>query len=181
MLDVYVPKRELFNDATQEFIEIPGAKFTIEHSLISVQKWESKWKKSFISNKELTPEEFADYVRCMTIGKELPSEIYQNLGSKNILKIQKYIDDPMTATTFRSAQQILRHKNEIITAELIYYWMIEAGVPFECEKWHLNRLLALIRVCNVKGSSGKKMSKREVMRENAALNAARRKATGSKG
>ena len=81
MLDVYVPKRELFNDATQEFIEIPGAKFTIEHSLISVQKWESKWKKSFISNKELTPEEFADYVRCMTIGKELPSEIYQNLGS----------------------------------------------------------------------------------------------------
>jgi len=181
MLDVYVPKRELFNNDTQEFIEIQGTKFTIEHSLISLQKWESKWKTSFINKKDLSSEEFADYVRCMTVGKELPMEIYQNLGSANVAKIKKYIDDPMTATTFRSAQQSMRHKNEIITAELIYYWMIEAGVPFECEKWHLNRLLALIRVCNVKGSSGKKMSKREIMRENAALNAARRKASGSKG
>lgn len=181
MLEIYVPKKELFNNETQEFIEIQGAKFTIEHSLISLQKWESKWKKSFINTKQLSDEEFADYVRCMTIGKELPLETYKNLGAMNISKIENYINDTMTATTFRSAQSMTSHKNEIITAELIYYWMIEAGIPFECEKWHLNRLLALIRVCNVKSSSGKKMSKREVMRENAALNAARRKASGSKG
>lgn len=181
MLDIYVPKRELFNNDTQEFIEIPGAKFTIEHSLISLSKWESKWKKSFINTKNLTDVEFADYVRCMTVGKECTFDVYSNLGSKNEQRIRDYIDDSMTATTFRSSQTQTRHRNEIITAELIYYWMIEAGIPFECEKWHLNRLLALIRVCNIKNSSGKKMSKKDIMKENAALNAARRKASGSKG
>lgn len=180
MLKITTAPRELFNDLTEEFINIPSCELVLEHSLISVAKWESKWKKSFLNTKELTNEELSDYVRCMTIGKEPDDTIYKYLSPKTMQKIQAYIDDPMTATTFTD-KKTYAHKKEVITAELIYYWMIEAGVPFECEKWHLNRLLALIKVCNIKGTSGKKMSKKDIFKQNAELNAARRKALGSKG
>ena len=180
MLKITTDQREFFNEATQEFITIPSAKLVLEHSLISVWKWESKWKKSFLNTKNLTNDELADYIRCMTIGEEADPMVYQYLSPKTLQRIQTYMDEPMTATTFSDRKQYT-HKKEIITAELIYYWMIESGIPFECEKWHLNRLLALIRVCNIKGTSGKKMSKRDIMKQNAELNAARRKASGSKG
>ena len=179
MLKITTAQREYFNEATQEFIIVPSAKLVLEHSLISVWKWESKWKKSFLNTKDLTNEELADYVRCMTIGEEADPLVYRFLSGKTLQKIQDYLNEPMTATTFKEQKQ--PHKKEIVTAELIYYWMIESGIPFECEKWHLNRLLALIRVCNIKGTSGKKMSKRDIMKQNAELNAARRKALGSKG
>ena len=180
MLRITTTSRELFNDATQEFILIPSAKLVLEHSLISVWKWESKWKKSFLNSPNLSGEEMIDYVRCMTIGEEANELVYRYLSSENLKKIQEYINEPMTATTF-SNKESHTHKKEIITAELIYYWMIEAGIPFECEKWHLNKLLTLIRVCNVKGSSGKKMSRRDIFKQNSELNAARRRALGSKG
>ena len=180
MLKIYTPKTELFNEQTCEFVYIPSTELVLEHSLISLTKWESKWKKSFLNVKELTNEELIDYIRCMTVGKEADELVYKNLGNANLRKIQKYIDDPMTATTIKDAKNHV-HRNEIITSEIIYYWMIEHGIPFECEKWHLNRLLTLIRVCNVKGSSGKKMSKSEIFKQNAELNAARRKSMHSKG
>lgn len=180
MLKVTTAQREYFNEATQEFIDIPSVELTLEHSLISVSKWESKWKKSFLNTDKLSDDEMADYVRCMTVGKEAEWNVYRYLSPKAIRQIQQYMDDAMTATTFSDRKQY-KHKKEIVTAELIYYWMIEAGIPFECEKWHLNRLLALIRVCNIKGTAGKKMSKRDIMKQNAELNAARRKASGSKG
>lgn len=179
MLKITTAQREYFNEGTQEFIVVPSAKLVLEHSLISVWKWESKWKKSFLNTKDLSNEELADYVRCMTIGEEADPLVYQFLSAKTLQKIQDYLNEPMTATTFK--EQKRPRKNEIVTAELIYYWMIESGIPFECEKWHLNRLLALIRVCNIKGTSGKKMSKRDIMKQNTELNAARRKALGSKG
>lgn len=180
MLELYIPGKELFNDETQEFITTPGTTLKLEHSLLSVRKWESKWKKSFLNTKQLNKQEMISYVQCMTIGQPPSLDVYNRID-RNILKtIQEYIDDTMTATTF-SNQQRKSAKNEIITAELIYYWMVDYGIPFECEKWHLSQLLTLIQVCAVKGGSSKKMSKKDIMRQNSALNAARRKASGSKG
>lgn len=184
MLKIEIKSTEIFNDKTQEFLVIPGAKLTLEHSLISIYKWESKWKKSFLRTLEtgLTVTEFADYVRCMTVGQEAPSSTYANVGALNAKKIKDYMEDSMTATTFTNRDPNRFRKNEIITAELIYYWMIEAGIPFECDRWHFNRLMALIHVCGIKGSGGgKKMPKKEVLKEYSALNAARRRATGSRG
>ena len=180
MLELYIPGKELFNDATQEFIVTPGATLKLEHSLLSVRKWESKWKKSFLNTKELSGEELISYIQCMTIGQNVDPEVYKHLDRRAIRKIRDYMDSPMTATTFRE-QKNRPPSRDIITAELIYYWMIEHGIPFECEKWHLNQLLTLIHVCNVKQSGGKKMSKKDIMSQNAALNAARRRASGSKG
>lgn len=179
MLELTTKRHEFFNENTNEFVTVPAAHLKLEHSLLSVSKWESKWKKSFISTKELTGEMLADYVECMTIGPKPDPLVYQFLDVRTANKIRDYINDPMTATTFHGSQG--KPSREIITSELIYYWMIDAGIPFECEKWHLQRLLTLIRVCNIKGSSGKKMSKRDIMKQNSALNAARRKASGSKG
>lgn len=180
MLELYVPGEEFFNDATQEFTQRPGVYMKLEHSLLSVRKWESKWKKSFLNTKDLTGEELISYIQCMTIGQKAPPEFYNHLDLKTVRLIKAYMDAPMTATTFSKINN-RPPSREIITAEIIYYWMIEHGIPFECEKWHLNQLLALIHVCNIKGSSGKKMSKRDIMKQNTELNAARRKASGSKG
>lgn len=180
MLELYVPGEEFFNNETQEFSNRPGGLLKLEHSLLSVRKWESKWKKSFLSTKELTGEELISYIQCMTIGQRAAPEFYERLDVKTIRIIKEYMDAPMTATTFKTVQNSIPNR-EIITSEIIYYWMIEHGIPFECEKWHLNQLLTLIHVCNIKGSKGKKMSKRDIMKQNAELNAARRKASGSKG
>ena len=180
MLELHVPGKELFNDDTQEFLIIPGTTLKLEHSLLSVSKWESKWKKSFLNAKDMSGKEFISYIKCMTIGTLPASNIYDNIDYRTLKTIKDYIDDPMTATTFGNMAQ-KKPSREIITSELIYYWMIEYGIPFECEKWHLNRLLTLIRVCGVKSSSGKNMSKKDIMKQNAQLNAARRKALGTKG
>ena len=180
MLELYIPGKELFNNDTQEFIQVPGVTLKLEHSLLSISKWESKWKKSYLNAKGLTGEEFISYVKCMTIGNKPSDDVYDNIDRRTAKKIQDYIDDPMTATTFSKGSKKPPGR-EIITAELVYYWMIEYGIPFECEKWHFNKLITLIRVCAVKGSDGKKMSKKEIMKQNSELNAARRKALGTKG
>ena len=180
MLELYIPGKELFNDETQEFIDVPGAKLKLEHSLLSISKWESKWKKSFLNTKELSGEELISYIKCMTISTPPNDDFYNNIDRKSLAKIRNYIDDPMTATTFNKRTQGPPSR-EIITSELVYYWMIEHGIPFECEKWHFNRLMTLIRVCAIKNTNGKKMSKREIFKQNSELNAARRKALGTKG
>ena len=180
MLQITIPAGERWDEGKQEFIQVKGHTLQLEHSLISLSKWESKWCKAFLSNKDKTYEETMDYIKCMTITPNVDPDIYNYLTSDNINQINEYIGAPMTATYF-SEDKSRKAGREVVTAELIYYWMISLNIPFECQKWHLNRLLALIRVCNIKNQPPKKMSKREIMSRNAALNAARRSKMGTTG
>lgn len=179
MLKITIPGREMFNEKTQEFFNTKEYTLQLEHSLVSVSKWESKWNKPFLDKKPKSIEETIDYIRCMTITQNISPDVYNNLTQENIDAVNKYIDAPMTATTFSNNKGKIN--NEVITSELIYYWMTALNVPMEAQKWHLNRLLTLIRVCNVKSQPGKKMSKRDIMQRNASLNAARRAKLNSKG
>ena len=179
MLTITIPVMELFNDITQEFIETKAQTIQLEHSLVSISKWESKWNKPFLANNDKSIAETLDYIRCMTITQNVNPDVYRRLSRSNIEDINNYIDAPMTATTFSDNKS--GRSREIVTSELIYYWMISLNIPMECQRWHLNRLLTLIRVCNVKNTPPKKMSRREIMNRNAALNAARRKQLNSKG
>lgn len=180
MLQITVPATEYYDEVKQEFISKKEQTLQLEHSLVSLSKWEAKWQKAFLGRQEKTEEETADYIRCMTINKNVDPSVYDRLSAENIAQINDYISSPMTATFF-SDDKNGKPSREIITSELIYYWMIALNIPFECQKWHLNRLLTLVKVCNVKNAPPKKMSKRELMKRNAALNAARRKQLNTKG
>ena len=180
MLQIIIPASEQWDERKQEFVQTKGQTLQMEHSLVSLSKWESKWNKAFLSKGEKTYEETIDYIKCMTITQNVDPNVYNNLSSEHFDQINKYIEAPMTATSF-SEDKSGRANREVITAELIYYWMIALNIPFECQKWHLNRLLTLIRVCNVKNAPPKKMGKRATANQYAQLNAARRKQLGSKG
>ena len=180
MLIIKVPEQEYFDNSTGEFVNYKACTLKLEHSLVSISKWESKWKKPFLTEDEKTPAEFYDYIRCMTINQDVPDEIYPLLGYDNVKKIQEYIMDPATATTITDRRKGARGRSETPTSELIYYWMVSNGIPFECEKWRLNRLITLIKICNVKGNP-QQMSKQEIYAMNAALNSSRRAASGSRG
>ena len=180
MLTITIPAQELFNDRNQSFFTTKEQTLVLEHSLVSLSKWESKWHKPFLTQNEKTLEETIDYIKCMTITQNVDPTVYNFLSQSNIQEINNYIQDPMTATTFHNDNQQGRAK-EVITSELIYYWMIALNIPMECQKWHLNRLLTLVRVCNVKNAPPKKMSKRDVASKYASLNAARRNKLNSKG
>ena len=180
MLTINVPPREMFDEATCEFIYLKGQTLQLEHSLVSIAKWESKWHKPFLGKEPKTLEEERDYVRCMTITQNVDPLIYSGLTSDIFSQIKSYIDDPMTATWF-STDKSGPVNREIITSEIIYYWMFSFSIPKECEKWHLNRLLTQIRVANIKNSPPQKMSNKEIYSRNKALNDARRKAMNSKG
>lgn len=180
MLVLKIPEQEYFNQATGEFVNCRACTLKLEHSLVSISKWETKWKKPFLTDKEKTAAEFADYIRCMTMNADVPDEVYGLLGYENYKKIQDYIADPATATIVYDRRTQRSTKAETPTSELIYYWMISNGIPFECEKWRLNRLLTLIRVCNAKGNP-QQMSKAEIYAMNAALNNSRRASMGSRG
>lgn len=180
MLRITVPATEVYNEETNEFITTKEQTLQLEHSLVSLSKWESKWCKSFFSKEGKTREETIDYIKCMTITQNVPPETYDRLTRDNIEQISEYINAPMTATYF-SEDRRGRGGRETITSELIYYWMITLQIPFKCEKWHLNRLLTLIRVCNIKNQPPNKMSRREIVSRNAALNEARRKQFNSRG
>ena len=180
MLILKIPEQEYFNNFTGEFVNCRACTLKLEHSLVSISKWESKWKKPFLTDDEKTAAEFLDYIRCMTINQDVPDEVYTLLGHENVKKIEEYIMDPATATTVVDRRKTRGGRSETPTSELIYYWMISNGIPFECEKWRLNRLLTLIKVCNAKGNP-QQMSKQEIYAMNAALNKSRRMASGSTG
>ena len=180
MLQITIPATEQWDEVKQEFISSKEQTLQLEHSLVSLSKWESKWCRSFFSKEGLTPDQTIDYIKCMTITQNVKDEVYNRLTRDNIEQINKYIEAPMTATTF-TEDKSSKPNRERITSELIYYWMISLNIPFECQKWHINRLLTLIRVCNIKNQPQKKMSKREIMNRNAALNAARRKQYNTNG
>jgi hypothetical protein len=180
MLPITIPANELWDERKQEFIQFKEQKLLLEHSLVSLSKWESKWNKAFLGKQPKTVEETLDYIKCMTLTQNVNPDVYRNITNDNIEEINRYIEAPMTATVFTKNVNS-RMNREVVTSELIYYWMITLNIPFECQKWHLNRLLTLIRVCNVKNTPPKKMSKRSIMSQNAALNAARRKQLNSNG
>ena len=180
MLEIVIEEPEQWDEKNEIFIESKKHILRLEHSLVSISKWESKWGKPFLSKEDKTVEQTIDYIKMMTLTQNVDSKIYNYLSNENIFEINKYIEAPMTATTF-SKDNNQGRSNEIITSELIYYWMIALNIPFECQKWHLNRLLTLIRVCNIKNQPPKQMGKQELMRRNTAINEARRKKLNSKG
>lgn len=182
MLRITVPEAEFYDEAEQVFITTKEQKLCLEHSLVSVSKWESKWKKAFLTEKEKSTEELVDYVRCMTLTQNVDPNVYLALTNKNLDDVTDYIKDAMSATCFPKEETKPGPKNrDVITSELIYYWMIAYTIPMECQKWHLNRLINLIRICQMKNTPDKKMSKAEVAKRHKALNAARRKKLGTKG
>ena len=180
MLQITIPGAEYFDDAKQEFVYEKEQTLQLEHSLVSLSKWESKWKKAFLSGKDKSYEETLDYIKCMTITKNVNPSVYSRLTNENLEQINSYISDPMTATYFPK-DETKENSREVVTSELIYYWMIAMNVPPEYQKWHLNRLLSLIRVCEIKNAPPKKMGRKELMSRNAALNAARRKRLNTRG
>ena len=179
MLEITIPGLEYYNEETNEFTYYDDVTIQLEHSLVSISKWESKWCKSFLNGKDKSVEEIMHYVGCMTLNRDVPSDIYSRLTTENIETINDYIGQPMTATTFPAERNT--PSREIITSELIYYWMIALNIPFECQYWHLNRLLTLIKVCNVKNNPPKKMSKQEILKRNRELNEARRQQFNTRG
>ena len=180
MLTITVPACEYYDEKADEFRFCKEQILCLEHSLVSISKWESKWHKPFLSKDKKTAEETLDYIRCMTLTQNVNPDVYNFLTADNIKEIENYIDDPMTATWFNEEPNSPKSRN-VVTAEIIYYWMIGFNIPFECQKWHLNRLLTLIRVCNIKSAPPKKMGRQETMSRNTALNAARRKALKTRG
>lgn len=174
---------EGWDEVHEVFIEPRYKVLQLEHSLVSISKWESKWHKSFLSTldkKGLSLEETVDYIKCMTLTTNVDSEVYEHLTTKHIQEVQKYIVAPMTATVINDPSKS-SGQQDVLTSEVLYYYMITLNIPFECQKWHLNRLITLIRVCNIKNKPPKKMSKREIMNRNKALNAERRKQMNTKG
>lgn len=180
MLRLTLPPVEEWDERTETFVYSTETTLQLEHSLVSLSKWESKWHKPFLHTANMTDEESLDYIRCMTLTQNVSPDTYYRLTSDHIDAIKRYINEPMTATTF-VADNGPKRNQEIITSEIIYYWMSTLQIPFECQKWHLNKLLAFIRVCSIKNAPAKKMSKKDIMSQNAALNAARRQKFNSKG
>ena len=161
MLYITIPATELWDELNQEFITTKATTLQLEHSLVSISKWEAKWQKPFLTKEPKTSEETLDYIKCMTLTQNVPSESYNHLSYNNIVDINNYIESPMTATTIREQKQ-KSGVDEQLTSELIYYSMVALNIPFECQKWHLNRLITLIRVCNIKNTPPAKRSKREI-------------------
>lgn len=179
MLTINLPGREYYDEAANRFITTKPLTLRLEHSLISISKWESKWHKPFLGTERKTREEELDYIRCMSLDKIQDSTVLLGLSASDFEAIRTYLEDSMTATTFHNKQKSGKHG--IVTSEIIYYWMTELNIPFECEKWNLNRLLTLIRVCDLKKSPGKKMKRRDALAQQRSLNAARRAKSGSRG
>lgn len=180
MLQIKIPDIELYDESNNSFITRKGCVLTMEHSLLSLAKWESKWHVPFLTDKQQTIEQTIDYYRCMTITKNVDPSIYENIDQKIADEIDEYINDPMTATWFNNTSSG-KEDRSVITAEIIYYQMIALGIPFECEKWHLNRLMTLIRVVSTKSAPPKKMSKDEILAQQRRLNAERKARLNTKG
>lgn len=177
MLRLTIVVVEGYDEATNQFVESETCVVELEHSLVSLSKWESRWEVPFLGSQDKTTEQTLDYVRMMFSGDEFPEAVLAKFSAGNFEEINNYVNAKMTATTFRDMRN--EPNREVITAELIYYWMIALGIPFECENWHLNRLLTLIKVCNIKNAP-KEKGKINVA-DRRSLNEQRRKELGTRG
>ena len=180
MLTIKIPDTEYYNEEISQFVSVKERTIDLEHSLVSLSKWEAKWCKPFLGKDQKTSEEVRDYIRCMIIDRNVPDNILYALSKQQEKQIVDYIDEKMTATTFSDISSASKNR-EVITSEIIYYWMISLNIPFECQKWHLNRLLTLIRVCSIKNAPPKKMGRNSVLSRNAQINAARKKQLNTRG
>lgn len=188
MLTITIPDLELFDEDTSTFSTIKGQTIALEHSLVSISKWEAKWKEPYLSDKPKTVAQSIDYVKCMTITQNVNPLLYKNISNDTMEKIQEYINDPMTATWINKSgkqqnpngmTQKAGPNGRVITSELVYYWMFESGIPMDCQRWHFNRLMTLIRVCSEERKAAdptnkKKLSPRDMARSRSALNAQRK-------
>lgn len=179
MLQITIPAREWFDESKQEFLYTKEQTLQLEHSLVSLSKWEARWEKPFLGKENKTREETIDYIRCMTITKNVDPNVYYAMTEKNLNDITSYISAKRTATWFSNDKR--SYSRETVTSELIYYWMIALGIPFECQRWHLNRLLTLIQICNIKNAPSKKMGTNKILAQNKALNNARKAKYNTKG
>jgi hypothetical protein len=173
MLKIVIEGDETFNEETNEFETFNDVVFELEHSLVSVSKWESKYQKPFLSSTKKTSEEIFGYLKAMVVTPNADLDVLYKCSQEDIDKIQEYIDSSQSATTFGIMPE-RRGPGEVITSELIYYWIVSFNIPFECQYWHLNRLFSLIRICNIKNSKPRKMSRREIALRNQELNARRK-------
>lgn len=183
MLQITIPETELFDEVRQEFIYVkkPTA-LALEHSLVSISKWEAKWHKPYLTNEEKTTEEVIDYIRCMTITQNVDPKVYYALTNENFEEVKNYIENPHSATTFTEHGEDKTKKNgEAVTSELVYYWMCAYQIPFEAQKWNFNRLMNLIRIAGIKNAPDKKMPKDIAYKQQRELNALRRAKNRSKG
>ncbi len=180
MLSLQVPKTEIWDYVKEEFVYVDGFELNLEHSLSAVSKWEQKYHKPFLEQKRFTNDEMLYYIRCMSLDEELPENFAYSVTPQIINEIQKYIEDPATATVI-TKKQASNGSGKFITSELIYYYMASLQIPFECDRWNINRLLTLIRIFDAENGKSKPMSKSEIYSENRRLNAMRRKAMNSKG
>ena len=187
MLTITIPGGEFYDEENEKFFETKGKTIVIEHSLVSISKWESKWKKPFIetlNNWSKNPEsinmdEILDYIRCMTLTQNVDPIVYRTIPAQIINDIFEYMNDPMTATWFRNEEH--NKRGEVVTSELVYYWMTALNITFECKKWHFNRLMVLIRIASEKNQPPKKMNKNSILKQNRSLNAQRRARMRSRG
>lgn len=180
MLSIIIPAFECFDEKTNTFLNFPDTPIQLEHSLVSISKWEEKWHKPFLDKKPKTVQESIDYIRCMTLSKNVDPNVFIGITDENIDQINAYMEDPMTATWFNQKDKE-KPSREVITAEIIYYWMIAMNIPPEYQKWHINKLLTLIRVCNIKNAPPKKTNRADSLAERRALNEARKAKMHSKG
>lgn len=182
MLTITVKGLEYFDDETQEFVSSEDVVLELEHSLVSLSKWESIWEKPFLSPDEKTTEETYSYVRMMTLTPNVPDEVFSRLSSENLDAVNNYVNAKMTATWFSDPPSTTKGRpREIITSEIIYYWMISLNIPFECQYWHFNRLYTLIRVCNNKNAPQKKMGRKEMLEQRRRLNEQRKAQFNTRG
>jgi hypothetical protein len=179
VLKLYILGTEFLDESNSELVTTEDVVLELEHSLVSLSKWESTWEKPFLGPDKKTIEETIGYIKAMTLTPDVPPETFLRLNNAHFEQVNKYIESKMTATWFSDKPSPA--SREIVTAELIYYWMVSLNIPFECENWHLNRLFTLIKVCNQKNSPPKKMSRRELAERNRALNAQRKAQLKSKG
>ncbi len=180
MLTITVSGMESFDETTGKFVIVGGTALELEHSLVSLSKWESIHEKAFLGKEAKTSEEVLSYIKCMVVTSEIPPEVFQELSEDNFTAINDYLNAKMTATYFNDVPGT-PNSREVITSDLIYYWMTAFSIPFECEHWHLNRLFTLIRICNIKQEKPKKQNRAQIASRNRELNEQRKKQHGTTG
>lgn len=180
MLKIIIKSEELYDESYNTFTDIEGFELELEHSLLSLSKWESKFQKPFLSAGEMSTDEIIYYVMCMIITPNITEKMVHDSSDQIFGPVNEYINSPESATTFGNLPK-KTGPAEVITSELIYYWLVMFSIPFECESWHLNRLFSLIRICNVKNQPAKKMGRNELAQRNRELNERRKAELGTKG